>query len=68
MTKLYKIAILSYSTGGVATGIYVNNNLKKKIKISNAHSNFLLFYSSIAHGTYWPLYWSYRHIYKTNLF
>jgi len=68
MNKLYKIAILSYSTGGVATGIYVNNNLKKKIKILNVHSKFLLFYSSIAHGTYWPLYWSYRFVYKTNLF
>ena len=39
MNKLYKIAILSYSTGGVTTGIYVNNNLKKKTKINRYEIN-----------------------------
>jgi len=68
MNKLYKIGALSYSTGGLATGLYVNNNLRGKTRSFNNHSKFLNFYSSLAHGTYWPLYWSYRYIYKKQLF
>jgi len=67
MNKLYKIGALSYSTGGLATFFYVNHNLRTKMKPSTNQSKFLIVYSSLSHGTYWPLYWSYRHIYKKNL-
>ncbi len=66
MNKLYKLSALSYSTGGLATFFYVNHNLRKTMKSSTNQSKFFVFYSSLSHGTYWPLYWSYRHIYKKN--
>ena len=55
-----KIGAIIYGTGSLATFLHVNNRLRKP---PNNHSNFLILYSSLSHGTYWPLYWSYRHFY-----
>ena len=62
---MYKLGAAAYGTGSLCTFLYVNNRLRRQIRNPNTQSNFLILYSSLAHGTYWPLYWTYRHFYST---
>lgn len=61
--QICKIGAVVYGTGSLTTFLYVNHRLRKHLRTPNKQSNFLILYSSLSHGTYWPLYWSYRYFY-----
>ncbi len=63
MNNLGKIITLSYASGGITTFFYVNYRLTVLTKPITNQSRFVICYSSLAHGTYWPLFWSYRYLY-----
>ena len=61
--QICKIGAVVYGTGTLTTFVYVNHRLRKQLRTPTKQSNFLILYSSLSHGTYWPLYWGYRYFY-----
>ena len=60
---MYKIALSLYGTGALGTFLHVNHRLRKQNPSPTPELKCLILYSSVAHGTYWPWFWTNRYLF-----